>query len=131
MFWLFAMKIFLFLGGASLFLSAALNLWNTDIHGTRIEVMLLGQPRAHAQRTTHIVALTKLANQSLCGEVHCALLGCPLDAVVFNMSGCTTLALFAFNKTMISPVRPLKRWIRRRLQLLMRRTESVPVQQHL
>lgn len=40
-FWLFAMRIWLLLMAASIFLSMALYVWNADKAGTRVEVQLL------------------------------------------------------------------------------------------
>lgn len=75
-FWLFAMKLQLFLSAASLFLYGALECWSNDTNGIRIEMVLL-------------------------------------DKVLFSGMGMYTLALFAFSTNIISPLRPLKRVLKR------------------
>ena len=78
-FWLFAMKIQLFLYASSLFLDGALLVWSNDTNGIRIEMMLLA-------------------------------------SVLFASMGLYTCGLFGLSKNIISPLRPVYKWLRRCLK---------------
>ena len=75
-FWMFAMKIQLFLSASSLFLFGALSTWSNDTNGIWLEMVLL-------------------------------------DQFLFSSMGVYTLGLFGLSRNIISPLRPLKRSIRR------------------